>query len=83
MVFKCYKSQLKNRITKPNIGIDEFNENIFSDKIKEITIPEWYKVTFVFWDGERVTKVWRDKSRKWTDEMKAENYDKLRKGHKS
>ena len=65
------------------LGIDEFNENIFSDKIKEITIPEWYKVTFVFWDGERVTKVWQDKSRKWTEEMKAENYDKLRKGHKS
>ena len=65
------------------LGIDEFNENIFFDKIKEITIPEWYKVTFVFWDGERVTKVWQDKSRKWTEEMKAENYDKLRKGHKS
>ena len=65
------------------LGIDEFNKNIFFDKIKEITIPEWYKVTFVFWDGERVTKVWQDKSRKWAEEMKAENYDKLRKGHKS
>lgn len=65
------------------LGINEFDENMFFDEIKEITIPEWYKVTFVFRNGERVTKLWQDKSRKWTDKMKTENYDKLRKGHKS
>ena len=52
------------------------------DNIREITIPEWNKVTFVFFNGTAITKDWQDKSRKWTDEMKAENYEKLRKGHK-
>ena len=38
----------------------------------------WNVVTFVFHDGTKITKTWEDKSRKWTDEMKAENYENLR-----
>lgn len=60
------------------LDIPKFDEEIFKDKIKEITVPEWNVVTFVFYDGTKITKTWEDKSRKWTDEMKAENYENLR-----
>ena len=66
-----------------NNAIDNFDEEIFKDNILEISVPEWNKVTFIFYDETTVTKTWQDKSRKWTEKMKAENYEKLRRGKKS
>ena len=60
----------------------EFDEKKFKAEIKEITIPNWNVVTFVFYDGTKITKTWQDKSRKWTDEMKLENYENLRRSQK-
>lgn len=65
------------------LGIREFDEIIFKDSIKEITVPDWNVVTFVFYDGTKITKTWQDKSRKWTDEMKLENYENLRRSQKN
>ena len=65
------------------LEVKEFDEEIFRDNIKEITVPAWNVVTFVFHDGTKITKTWKDKSRKWTDEMKAENYENLRRNCKS
>ena len=45
-------------------------------------MPKPNIVTFVFYDGKTITKDWQDKSRKWTDEMKAENYEALRRNKK-
>ena len=82
----CYAKQIPEdilyQITCEVLGISKFDEQIFKDKIKEITVPEWNVVTFVFHDGTKITKTWEDKSRKWTDEMKAENYENLRRHKK-
>jgi len=64
------------------LGIEIFDAEIFKDNIKEITVPKPNTVTFVFYDGKMITKDWLDKSRKWTDEMKAENYEALRRNRK-
>jgi hypothetical protein len=78
----CYAKQIPEdilyQITCEVLGISKFDEQIFKAKIKEMTVPEWNVVTFVFHDGTKITKTWEDKSRKWTDEMKAENYENLR-----
>ena len=65
------------------LEIADFNEEIFKDNIQEISVPKWNTVTFVFYDETTVTKIWQDKSRKWTEKMKAENYENLRRGKKS
>ena len=79
---ECHTKQIPEedlyRLSCEVLGIPKFDEEIFKNKIKEITVPEWNVVTFVFYDGTKITKTWEDKSRKWTDEMKAENYENLR-----
>ena len=83
---ECHTKQIPEedlyRLSCEVLGIPKFDEEIFKDKIKEITVPEWNVVTFVFHDGTKITKTWEDKSRKWTDEMKAENYENLRRHKK-
>lgn len=64
------------------LGIPKFDEEIFKSKIKEIRVPDWNVLTFVFYDGTEIQKRWEDKSRKWTEEMKAENYENLRRHKK-
>ena len=82
----CHTKQIPEeelyRLSCEVLGLTDFDETVFKEKIKQITVPEWNVVKFVFYNGETVTKNWNDRSRKWTDEMKAENYEKLRKGHK-
>jgi len=82
----CHTKQIPEeelyRLSCEVLGLTEFDEHLFKEKIKKIIVPEWNVISFVFYNGETVTKTWNDRSRKWTDEMKAENYDKLRKGHK-
>lgn len=52
------------------LGIDEFDEKVFSENIKEIFIIGEDTVEFVFYNDTKVQKHWKSKSRKdwWTDE---------------
>ena len=81
----CHTKQIPEdeliRLSCKVLKIEEFDEKLFKEKISEIRIPSWYNVTFVFFDGTSITQKWEDKSRKWTDEMKAENYYNLRRRH--
>ena len=56
------------------LGIDEFDEKVFSENIKEIFIIGEDTVEFVFYNGTKVQKHWKSKSRKdwWTDENRKE-----------
>ena len=82
----CHAKQIPEeelyRLSCEVLEMKSFDNDIFKDNIREITIPEWNKVTFVFFNGTAITKDWQDKSRKWTDEMKAENYEALRRNRK-
>jgi DNA invertase Pin-like site-specific DNA recombinase len=54
------------------LGLDEFNAEIFIDKIAEIRVSEFNRLVFVFQDGRIAEKIWQDRSRResWTDEMR-------------
>lgn len=73
---ECHAKQIPegtlNEITAEVLGISEFDESIFAERIAEIRIPEANRLVFVFGDGSTVEKVWHDRSRSesWTEEMR-------------
>ena len=83
----CHTKQIPEdtlmKLSAEVLGIPEFNVDIFKERIEKLRVPCWNTIIFVFKDGTEIRKEWQVKSRKWTAEMKAENYEKLRKGHKS
>jgi site-specific DNA recombinase len=54
------------------LGIPMFDSDIFAERITEIQVPENNRLLFIFRDGRRVEKTWRDKSRRdsWNDAMR-------------
>lgn len=51
---------------------NKFDENFFTQKIKEIQVPVVNQLVFIFYDGRVVQKEWRNKSRSesWSDEKR-------------
>ena len=86
----CQSSRILEEIIKKLsaevLKISKFDEKIFKEKIKQITVPEKGKLRFLFNDGERIEKTWEYPSRKesWTEEMKklAKNKCSLRRHRK-
>ena len=83
----CHTKQIPEeeleRMVAEVCNIPFFDETVFRKKVREIQVSEWNKVVFIMQDGSSVEKCWENKSRKWTDEMKAKNFDNLRRGHKN
>ena len=54
------------------LGLEAFDPTVFKNSIKEIHVPAFNRLVFVFKDGREVERVWQDKSRSdsWTQEMK-------------
>ena len=54
------------------LGINDFNEDLFNEKIKQIVVPENGLLTFVFHDGNEITLKWQNKSRSesWNEEKR-------------
>ena len=54
------------------LGLTEFDENIFSDKVKEIVVPERRVLEFHMKDGEVITRRWVSTAKKdcWDEEYK-------------
>lgn len=54
------------------LGTSEFDEEIFTEKVAQITIPESGIMIFDFTDGTQLTHIWSRNSRKdsWTDECR-------------
>ena len=55
------------------LGLDEFDETVFSEQINHIEIPAPYEMVFYFKDGRIVPHRWQSTMRKdcWTDERRA------------
>ncbi len=64
------------------LGLSEFNEAIFKEKIEEIRVPEPNRLIFVFRDGHTNEKVWMDRSRResWTEDMRQAAREKAKGG---
>lgn len=72
----CSSKQIPEQIlvskTSEILGINDFSEEIFGEKIKQIIVPKHEHLTFVFNDGEKVKITWKNPSRResWTDEKR-------------
>ena len=55
------------------LGTDAFDAELFEREIDHIRVCEGNLLVFIFRDGYKVEKMWKDPSRRdsWTDEMKA------------
>lgn len=63
------------------LGQEEFDADIFKERITEIRVPEFNTLVFEFRDGHAVEKVWQDRSRRdsWTIEMRKAAREKAKK----
>lgn len=54
------------------LGLKDFSAPVFDKKIKEIHVTQSNHLLFVFWDGNKIERIWNDKSRRdaWTEEMR-------------
>lgn len=54
------------------LGLSAFDADIFTEQVAEIQVPENNRLLYIFCDGRKVEKEWRDKSRKdsWNDTMR-------------
>ena len=81
----CHAKQIPEdtlyKLTNEVLGLDAFDEETFHQRIREIRIPAFNHVVFVFRGGHEVERVWADRSRaeSWTDEMKARARQSARK----
>ena len=54
------------------LGILEFDERVFTERISGIRVTAPNELLFLLDDGHTETRTWKDRSRRdsWTDEMK-------------
>ena len=59
-------------VTASVLGLKTFDAAAFADRIKEIHVPAFNHLVYVFHDGTEIERVWQDKSRResWTPEMR-------------
>ncbi|MEA4899074.1 MAG: recombinase family protein [Christensenellaceae bacterium] len=64
----CHAKQIPEdtlmEVTASVLGLPEFDEAIFKRRIREIRVPAFNHLVFVFEDGTEETRVWQDKSRR-------------------
>lgn len=54
------------------LGLDEFDEQVFAERVERIDVPDGGILVFHFYDGTEVVKEWASTAKKdcWTDEFK-------------
>ena len=54
------------------LGVTDFDREMLVAQIKEIRVPQRFRLIYIFHDGRREEVAWRHKSRResWTPEMK-------------
>ena len=72
----CSSKQIPEEILMSKVcealGINDFSESVFNEKIKQIMVPESGLLTFVFHNGNKITLKWKNKSRSesWSEEKR-------------
>lgn len=86
----CHTKQIPEEtlysITSEVLGLSEFDENVFKKAIREIIVPEFNTLVFVFVDGRQIRRVWQERPRNeiWTKDMRqqARVRELVRRGNK-
>lgn len=68
-------------VTASVLGLREFDEAVFNSRIREIRVPAFNHLVYVFEDGAEETCVWQDKTRRdsWNDTMREQAAERARK----
>lgn len=72
----CMAKEIPDKILKACcaevLGLAEFDDEVFAERIERIDVPEGGILVFHFYDGTEVTKEWESSAKKdcWTDEYK-------------
>lgn len=80
----CHAKQIPEdtlmEVTASVLGLSEFNEAIFKERIREIRVPAFNHLVYVFEDGTEETRVWQDKSRRdsWDFSMRQQAAERTR-----
>lgn len=63
---------LLKRVCAEALNLEEFDKNVFSDRVSDINVLKPGLLEFVFYDGSKKKVPWQSKARKdwWTDEVK-------------
>lgn len=73
----CTTKEIPDRCIRQScteaLGIDDFDEELFAERVEYISVPENGKLTFHFKDGSHKTLGWVNTSKKdaWTEEARA------------
>lgn len=84
----CHAKQIPEQVlidlSGDVLGLKQFEAGVFIGRIKEIRVPQFNHLLFIFRDGQEVLRIWQDRSRSesWTDEMRqrARQQDQQRRG---
>lgn len=59
-------------VTASVLGLETFDEKVFTARISHIIVPEPNHLIYVFRDGHEEERIWKDRSRResWTPEMR-------------
>ena len=59
-------------ITTEVLGLLQFDETVFKKVIREIIVPEFNTLIFIFADGQHIKRVWQDRPRseRWSEELR-------------
>lgn len=72
----CMAKEIPDKILKACcaevLGLDEFDDEVFAERIERIDVPDGGILVFHFYDGTEVTKEWKSTAKQdcWTDEYK-------------
>lgn len=72
----CFSKQIPEdvlfRLSSEVLGLNAFDDKAFSERIRQILVPEFNKLVFVLADGSAITKEWQDRSRteSWNEESR-------------
>ncbi len=60
------------------LGVLQFDEAVFKKFIREIIVPEFNTLVFVFNDGQQIKRVWQDRPRseRWTEDLRQQARDR-------
>ncbi|ODA42693.1 recombinase family protein [Desulfosporosinus sp. BG] len=72
----CHTKQIPEEtlfeITTEVLGLLQFDDTVFKKVIREIIVPEFNTLVFVFNDGQQIKRVWQDRPRseRWTEDLR-------------
>lgn len=71
---KGVPERILEKLVAETLNLDEFNSDIFREKVKEIVIPKANKVKMILKNGNEKEYSWQDRSRSesWTKDMREE-----------